>query len=123
MNSQKKHDMDESLNTDTETTQLNAEQQDNSNCSKLDKKWEGKLEVFTENDEQDIYYVINTPFGIYRRDNQYIVMCGKYMVNQKTLNTIEEAYEDAISITWDKIVMVVGILKRHEEELNGGLAN
>lgn len=126
MNSQKKSAMDESLNTDTNNTATSAENQDKqvssteTNESKLDEKWEGKLEVFTENEQQDIYYVKKTPFGILRNSLGYTVMCGKYQVNEgQPFQSLEEAYEDAITVSWDKIVMVVGILDRHKQELKG----
>lgn len=140
MTSQKKYEMEKSSNTVGKSTNTNAEQQDNKNYSideqdwekiaehitkkdpnnsKLDEKWQGKLEVFTENDEQDIYYVIGTPFGILHRQGTYIVMCAQNQVSEKPLHTIEEAYKDATEITWSKITMYMGIMKRLEKTLEG----
>lgn len=122
MNSQKKYETEECSNTDTNNTHTNVEVQDNkdySNESKLNEKWEGKLEVFTENDEQDIYYVIGTPFGILHRQGTYIVMCANSQVSEIPLHTLEAAYQNATEITWSKITMYLGIMKRLEKDLEG----
>ena len=60
--------------------------------------------------------VENTPFTVISKEDEHIVMLGKYRVSE-TFENQEEAIKDAESITWNRITQLITIMLRLDEEV------
>ena len=60
--------------------------------------------------------VENTPFTVISKEEQHIVMLGKYRVSE-TFESKDEAIKDANSITWNRITQLITVMLRLNEEV------
>lgn len=60
--------------------------------------------------------VENTPYTVISKEDQHIVMLGRYRVSE-TFESKDEAIKDANSITWNRITQLITVLLRLEEEV------
>ena len=60
--------------------------------------------------------VENTPFTVISKEEQHIVMLGKYRISE-TFESKEEAIKDANSITWNRITQLITVMLRLDEEI------
>lgn len=72
----------------------------NGNADQTSKQdWNYKEELLT--------YVEETPFAIVKQEEGYFVIMGKYRMSE-AIQKREEAYKNAKSITWMRILQVIG---------------
>lgn len=99
------------------------------NTQKTEELKQDNLEINTDTsntqDKQELKYekheIKGTPFTIVEEPinnekSQYHVTVGRYRLN--TYEKMEEAVKECNTITWDKIIQVIGILIEANKEIN-----
>lgn len=77
-------------------------------------KLQEELQDTTDNKVSNYRRIENTPFGIAKAHDGYVVLLGKHCVS-KGFETEEEAEKDANTVTWDKIININVIISNKDD--------
>jgi hypothetical protein len=68
-------------------------------------------------EELEMHSVNDTPFVVARQNEDWFVIMGKHRLTN-SIETFEEAVQEAEKITWNKVVQVIAIILENEKQLN-----
>lgn len=69
-----------------------------------------------EQPKYQFHPVEGTPFTIVQQEEEFHLLMGKYRLNVNPFKTFEEALADTQNATWNRIVMIMQILIKENQE-------